>query len=416
MRFLSRVISFSSAAARLLLLRECSAAFAFVVPSSSLSSLSSPWGRHRPQIRRLYLGAEAGKTAAAADDDDDDDDDASSTTTTMEREVRSMKTSAIKSELELRGISTRSFLEKGELIDALVNARREGIEKKAPPHVVVVDDDASSSSPNAASPSSTSSGGGGGAAATANDDDDERGGRIRREMDACNAMKVGELRRELESYGISTRSYIEKSEFVRAVAEARVDGIAAGGGRRSSSSPGPDRKKKRRVDDDDYDNDDDVATKAKVEVITSADVGPRTKKSRDEGGGGSSGGSSSGNPFGGGAGVGGSPFGPFGGGGGMPGGMNMGGIADMLKGMGGMGGNPFGGGGGGGGGGMADAMAAAQKAMSNPKVRSVMEKAQRNPKVMAAVQECMGNPMAMTKYLSDPDVGPILRELQEAMM
>ena len=64
----------------------------------------------------------------------------------------------------------------------------------------------------------------------------------------------------------------------------------------------------------------------------------------------------------------------------------------------------------------ADAMAAAQKAMSNPKVKSVMEKAQRNPKIMAAVQECMGNPMAMTKYMSDPDVGPILRELQEAMM
>jgi hypothetical protein len=65
---------------------------------------------------------------------------------------------------------------------------------------------------------------------------------------------------------------------------------------------------------------------------------------------------------------------------------------------------------------LADAMAAAQKAMSNPKVKSVMEKAQRNPKVMAAVQECMGNPMAMTKYMSDPDVGPILRELQEAIM
>ena len=45
-----------------------------------------------------------------------------------------------------------------------------------------------------------------------------------------------------------------------------------------------------------------------------------------------------------------------------------------------------------------------------------MEKAQKNPKVMMAVQECMSNPMAMTKYMTDPDVGPILKELKEAMM
>jgi suppressor of tumorigenicity protein 13 len=45
----------------------------------------------------------------------------------------------------------------------------------------------------------------------------------------------------------------------------------------------------------------------------------------------------------------------------------------------------------------------------------VVEKAQKNPKVMAAVQECMGNPMAMGKYMSDPEVGPILKELQDAM-
>ena len=41
---------------------------------------------------------------------------------------------------------------------------------------------------------------------------------------------------------------------------------------------------------------------------------------------------------------------------------------------------------------LADAMAAAQKAMSNPKVKSVMEKAQRNPKVMAAVQSAWAIP------------------------
>eukprot|EP00984_Skeletonema_dohrnii_P022357 scaffold11482_cov61-Skeletonema_dohrnii-CCMP3373.AAC.2 len=102
-------------------------------------------------------------------------------------------------------------------------------------------------------------------------------------------------------------------------------------------------------------------------------------------------------------------------------------IGDILKNMGGMGGggapggNPFAGAAGGanpfgGGAGMEDAMKAAQAAMGNPKVQKVLQKAQSNPKVMQAVQECMSNPMAMTKYMSDPEVGPILKELQEAMM
>jgi suppressor of tumorigenicity protein 13 len=83
-----------------------------------------------------------------------------------------------------------------------------------------------------------------------------------------------------------------------------------------------------------------------------------------------------------------------------------------------MGGNPFGGAGGNpfGGPGMADAMKKAQEAMQNPKTRAVIEKAQKNPKVMAAVQECMSNPMAMAKYMNDPEVGPIIKELQDAMM
>ena len=89
-------------------------------------------------------------------------------------------------------------------------------------------------------------------------------------------------------------------------------------------------------------------------------------------------------------------------------------MGGMGGGPGAAGGNPFAGaaGGGanpfGGGAGMADAMKAAQQAMSNPKVQQVIQKAQKNPKVMQAVQECMSNPMAMSC--------PILKELQEAMM
>jgi hypothetical protein len=65
-------------------------------------------------------------------------------------------------------------------------------------------------------------------------------------------MKVGELKKELESYGVSTKSYFEKSEFVRAVAEARIDGMRAmgpigrgggGGGSTRSSGGGGDATK-----------------------------------------------------------------------------------------------------------------------------------------------------------------------------
>ena len=47
--------------------------------------------------------------------------------------------------------------------------------------------------------------------------------RIQQEIEKCKELKVRELKKELESYGISTTSYIEKSEFEHAVAEARVD-------------------------------------------------------------------------------------------------------------------------------------------------------------------------------------------------
>ena len=347
---------------------------------------------------------------AAADDDDilaTAADTATTTSTdntshtTLEDTVRSMKISDIKSELQSLGISTKTFLEKSELVQALVSARKDG---KTTKPINSSNDVSSTSTSTTTSTSSSSSG-------------IDRKERIQNEMKICNSLKVGELKSELESYGISTKSYFEKSEFVRAVAEARVDGrsrksVSSASTDGAASSNEANKKKKRRGDADYNNNNDDnndvmeETTKAKVEVITNADVGPRTKKSRENDNNSSSKNPMGGNPFG----------GPMGGGG-----MDMGSIADMLKNMGGMGsgvgmggGNPFGGGAGGGN--MADMMKTAQQAMSNPRVRAVMEKAQKNPKVMMAVQECMSNPMAMTKYMNDPDVGPILKELQEAMM
>ncbi|KAK1744482.1 hypothetical protein QTG54_005015 [Skeletonema marinoi] len=326
----------------------------------------------------------------------------STDSTKVEDEVKSMRVGAIKQELESYGISTRTFLEKSELVDALVSARKEGktpMSTQATPTTTTASSSSSTSSATEPSSSSTTS-------TTAPTNPEERQQRIKEEQDKCKSMKVGELKSELELLGVSTKSFFEKSEFVRALAEARVDGVKKS------------KKKKRRTVTADDDEVEEVT--AKVEVITNDSVGPKTKKSRDNSAESTSAG---GNPFGGG-----------GGGRGM-GGMDIG---DILKNMGGMGGgggaaggNPFAGAGGGanpfagaagganpfgGGAGMEDAMKAAQAAMGNPKVQKVLQKAQSNPKVMQAVQECMSNPMAMTKYMSDPEVGPILKELQEAMM
>ena len=152
------------------------------------------------------------------------------------------------------------------------------------------------------------------------------------------SMRVKQIKDELESYGISTRTFLEKGELVEALVRARKDGKKAVVASSTSSSSSNDstkkskKKKRRSINDDNVEEE----VKAKVEVITSDNVGPKTKKSRDS----SQQGSSS-NPFGGGGG--GSPFGGMGG-------MDIG---DILKNMGGagMGGaagaNPFGGMGGG---------------------------------------------------------------------
>ncbi|KAL7526187.1 hypothetical protein ACHAWF_001671 [Thalassiosira exigua] len=131
----------------------------------------------------------------------------------LEAEISSMKAKEIRQELQSYGISTKSFFEKSELVDALVQARKEG---RTP-----VGDGVNGASASDAS---------GGA---------DRLERIRQEMENCKGLKVGELKKELESYGISTKSYFEKSEFVRAVAEVRVDGPPkatgdGGGGSRSA--------------------------------------------------------------------------------------------------------------------------------------------------------------------------------------
>ena len=308
-------------------------------------------------------------------------------------DVASMRVGEIKKELESYGISTKSFFEKSELVDALQKARADGLKPKSSASTASSSSSSTSSSSSSSSSSSTSST----SSSSEPKDKRPREERLQEEMEKCKSMKAGELKKELEERGVSTKSFFEKSEFVKALAEARVDGV---------DKPQPKEN---------------YAEYTNVEVITDDSAGPRKRQQE-----GQSQQQQQSSPFGGG-----SPFGgagggnPFGGGG-MGG---MGGLEDLLKNMGGGGaaganpfgggGNPFGGGGGanpfGGMGGMGDMMGKAQEMMKNPKVMELMTKAQSNPKIMKAMQECMSNPAAFAKYQNDPEVSEVINELKKYM-
>lgn len=289
--------------------------------------------------------------------------------------LEEMRAGEIKKELESYGISTKIFLEKMELVEALKKARAEGMTPKS---------DTSTASSNYQSSSTTPG------PSTTNTSSKSRDERLLEEMEACKAMKASDLKKELEEMGISTKSLFEKSEFVKALAVARVDGL---------TKKNPSDSSRSNTGEEGY------AEYANVEVLTDDSAGPRKKQTVQPE-------KKQQSPFGG--------ENPFGGGG-MAG---MGGIADMLKNMGGlgggaspfggMGGNPFGGMGGNPFGG--DMMGKAQEMLKNPKVREIMAKAQSNPKIMAAVQECMSNPAAFTKYQNDPEVGELINELKKYIM
>ena len=266
-----------------------------------------------------------------------------------------------------------------QLVDALTQAREEGLEPKVSTSTTTTVSSAASSSPKGSKEATTH---------PSNADTRPREERLKEEREKCKTMKAAEMKKELEERGVSTKALFEKNEYVEALAEARVDNIQkkqSGGG----SSEG-------------------YVEYADVEVLTDDSSGPRKRQQS----GASTGGSS---PFGGG-----SPFGgasPFGAGGmpGMGGMGGMGGIADMLKNMGGgaspFGGvaNPFSGGGG------ADVMSKAQELMQNPRVRELMAKAQSNPRIMKILNECMTNPMAISKYENDPEVAELIKEMKKFM-
>lgn len=152
-------------------------------------------------------------TTGTTNNNDDDDE--------LEKEISKMKPKEIRRELESYGISTKTFFEKSELVEALVRARKEGKTPIVDGQVNGDGNGAAFSSTTASTSSSTSTG--------------NRQDRIQKEMDRCKSLKVSDLKKELESYGMSTKSFFEKSEFVRAVAEARVDGATK---KKTTSSSG----------------------------------------------------------------------------------------------------------------------------------------------------------------------------------
>ena len=56
------------------------------------------------------------------------------------------------------------------------------------------------------------------------------------ELPDLQGMRVGDIRRELESYGISTKSFLEKKEMVAALEKVRAEGKTPVNGDRAGSS------------------------------------------------------------------------------------------------------------------------------------------------------------------------------------
>lgn len=297
--------------------------------------------------------------------------------------IETMRAGEIKKELESYGVSTVSFLEKKELVNALTKARSEGLKPKTPTKSASSSTSSTTSTSSSQKKSETSNG-------------KPRSERLQEEMDQLKSMKASEMKKELEQLGVSTKSFFEKQEFMKALAEARVDGV----------------KEKESY-----------AEYTDVEVLTDEFSGPRPKGQQQQS-------SSSNSPYG----------GPVDG----PGSVGGMGIADILKNMGaggagrgpfsngnvgkadpfeganpfgGGGGNPFGGKAGGGGaspfGGFdSGAFSKAQTMMKNPKVQEIIKKAQSNPATMKKINECMSNPAAFSKYQNDPDVADLIKELR----
>jgi hypothetical protein len=150
-----------------------------------------------------------------------------------------MKAGDMRKELESYGISTKSFFEKSEFATALKKARTQGKQPKktasttstAEPNGAKANGKSSSSTSSSSSGSSSSSSGSGSSKSKAS-----RAEQLEQEMTKAKAMKVGDLKKELQARGVSTKSFFEKTEFVKAYAQAVVDGVTTKKGAGSAAA------------------------------------------------------------------------------------------------------------------------------------------------------------------------------------
>jgi hypothetical protein len=54
--------------------------------------------------------------------------------------------------------------------------------------------------------------------------------------------------------------------------------------------------------------------------------------------------------------------------------------------------------------------------LTNPKIQEIVFRAQSNDKLQNALLDCVGNPILFGRYMNDPNVGPILKELKNCII
>eukprot|EP00638_Chattonella_subsalsa_P010885 CAMPEP_0117789600 /NCGR_PEP_ID=MMETSP0948-20121206/7731_1 /TAXON_ID=44440 /ORGANISM="Chattonella subsalsa, Strain CCMP2191" /LENGTH=295 /DNA_ID=CAMNT_0005619239 /DNA_START=171 /DNA_END=1058 /DNA_ORIENTATION=- len=273
--------------------------------------------------------------------------------------IRPMRVKEIKEEMQNLRVKCNDIFEKGEFVERLAIARIKGVGGEGAPRAT----------PEAASSTAAEP-----AASTNTDAVTEEKPSLEKEIKNIQQMRISEIKKELESYGLRTDDLFEKSEFIQRLAEARIQGASA--------------KKQEEREDGSYR---DVEVKRMKKDPEPSQQQPQ-------------------NPFGGMGGMGG--MGNMGGMGFQDILQNLGGMGGGMGGMGGMGG--FGGPGGfgaaAGGGGMQDLIS---KVMGNPRAMAAVQKASQNPKIMAALQDVQQRgPSAFAKYQNDPEIMAVLDELR----
>mmetsp|Transcript_11223 Transcript_11223/g.30792 ORF Transcript_11223/g.30792 Transcript_11223/m.30792 type:complete len:259 (-) Transcript_11223:9-785(-) len=149
-------------------------------------------------------------------------------------DIATMKATEMKKELESYGVSTKAMLEKIDFMDALKKARADGMKPKEAGDATVNGEGARSTTRKQSEESTTKP-----------TDSSTRDDRYQKAMQEAKTMKVGDLKKELKDRGISTASFFEKSEFIKAYAEAIADNIPKGASSSSSSSSSNSRTKSK---------------------------------------------------------------------------------------------------------------------------------------------------------------------------